>query len=132
MIVVAHFMGFYGGVRRRPGDKFEVPDGTKSKWFAPIGEKLTSGLKAPALPGPAAAPKAPADEQGQTPKPLEDMKAGELVAFAKANNLDIGGLQPQAGKEKVLAAVKAAMAPKAPADEQGPGDEGRASDQVLI
>jgi len=58
MIVVAHFMGFYGGERRRPGDQFEVPDGTKSKWFSPVGEKLAGGKKAPALPGPAVAPKA--------------------------------------------------------------------------
>lgn len=129
MKVIAHYMGFYGGERRRPGAVFEVPEGTTSKWFAPPGEKLASGMKAPALPGPASAPKAPAGEQGQAPKPLDDMKAGELVAFAKANNLDIGGLQPQAGKEKVLAAVKAAMAPTG---EQGAGAEDRVSDQPVI
>ena len=46
------------------------------------------------------------------PKPIDDMKAGELVAYAEANGLDIGGLVAQSGKEKVLAAVKEAIAKK--------------------
>lgn len=46
------------------------------------------------------------------PKPIEDMKAGELVAYAEANGLDIGGLVAQSGKEKILAAVKEAIAKK--------------------
>ena len=46
------------------------------------------------------------------PKPIEDMKAGELIAYAEANGLDIGGLVAQSGKEKVLAAVKEAIAKK--------------------
>ena len=54
---------------------------------------------------------APALEE-DAPKPLEDMKAGELVAYAEANGLDIGGLVAQAGKEKILAAVKDAIAKK--------------------
>lgn len=45
-------------------------------------------------------------------KPFEDMKAGELVKYAEAHSLDIGGLQPQVGKEKVLAAVLAAIEKK--------------------
>lgn len=35
MRVRAITMGFYGGARRRPGDVFEVPDGTKGTWFKP-------------------------------------------------------------------------------------------------
>lgn len=31
-------MGFYGGARRRPGDVFEVPDGTTASWFQPAAE----------------------------------------------------------------------------------------------
>ena len=46
------------------------------------------------------------------PKPIEDMKAGELVAYAEANGLDIGGLVAQSGKEKILAALKEAIAKK--------------------
>lgn len=46
------------------------------------------------------------------PKPLEDMKAGELVAYAESNGLDIGGLVAQSGKEKILAALKEAIAKK--------------------
>ena len=79
MTVVAHFMGFYGGERRRPGDQFEVPDGTKSKWFAPVGETL-EGKKAPALPGPAPAPKAGGKKAPALP---EQEKAGEGRASDK-------------------------------------------------
>jgi len=46
------------------------------------------------------------------PKTIDDMRAGELVAYATENGLDIGGLVPQAGKEKILAAVKEALAKK--------------------
>ena len=45
-------------------------------------------------------------------KALEDMKAGELVAYATENGLDIGGLVAQAGKGKILAAVLEAIAKK--------------------
>lgn len=40
---------------------------------------------------------------------LEDLKAGELIQYAKDNGLDIGDLKPQFGKEKILAAVLAAQ-----------------------
>lgn len=30
--------GFFGGSLRRAGTTFDVPDGTKAKWFAPIEE----------------------------------------------------------------------------------------------
>lgn len=36
--VVASEMGFLGGTRRRPGDRFFVPEDTKpASWFAPEG-----------------------------------------------------------------------------------------------
>lgn len=35
MRVKATAMGFHGGFRRRVGDVFEVPDGSKAKWFVP-------------------------------------------------------------------------------------------------
>lgn len=28
--------GFFGGARRRAGQIFEVPNGTKGKWFEPV------------------------------------------------------------------------------------------------
>lgn len=50
------------------------------------------------------------EEEGS--KSIDDMKAGELIAFAEAEHLDIGGLVAQSGKEKILAAVKLAMEAK--------------------
>lgn len=47
------------------------------------------------------------------PKPLETLKAGELLAYAQEHHLDIGDLKAQHGAEKILAAVKAAEAAKA-------------------
>jgi len=44
------------------------------------------------------------------PKALEDMRAGELLQYAKDNNLDIGDMKPQQGAEKILAAIRAAEA----------------------
>lgn len=35
MKVIATSMGFFGKARRRKGDVFDVPDGTKAKWFEP-------------------------------------------------------------------------------------------------
>jgi hypothetical protein len=43
-------------------------------------------------------------------KPLEEMKAGELLAYAKEKSLDIGDLKPQHGAEKVLSAIREAEA----------------------
>lgn len=37
MRVIAKAMGFYGGIRRREGQVFEVPEGTKGSWFEPVG-----------------------------------------------------------------------------------------------
>ena len=52
MKVQALDMGFFGGARRRPGDTFEVPDGTKAKWFTPVAE--VKAPKAPPKPVPVA------------------------------------------------------------------------------
>lgn len=42
MKVKATQVGFFGGVRRRPGDEFEVPQGTKGSWFAEVPQKGAS------------------------------------------------------------------------------------------
>ena len=64
---------------------------------------------------------APAEPKTDTtpkgPKPLEEMKAGELIAYAAAEKLNIGDMKPQAGQEKILAAVQEAIAKKAPEGE---------------
>ncbi|HLP29807.1 MAG TPA: hypothetical protein VK150_00505 [Geothrix sp.] len=43
---------------------------------------------------------------------LDAMKAGELIDYAAKNGLDIGGLVPQSGQAKILAAVKESLAKK--------------------
>ena len=35
MRVVANSLGYFGALRNA-GDEFEVPDGTKGSWFAPV------------------------------------------------------------------------------------------------
>lgn len=80
-----------------PGKVYDVPD-----WLA---KSLIHRGKAEAV----EAKDDEGDSGGSGEKPIEDMKAGELVKYAEAHSLDIGGLQPQAGKEKVLAAVKLAL-----------------------
>ena len=57
------------------------------------------------------------DASPKGPKPLEEMKAGELIAYAAAEKLDIGDMKPQAGQERILAAVREAIAKKAPGGE---------------
>ncbi|BDU76296.1 hypothetical protein [Mesoterricola sediminis] len=46
------------------------------------------------------------------PVDLDSMKASELIDYAAKNDLDIGGLVPQAGQVRILAAVKEAIAKK--------------------
>lgn len=46
--------GFFGG-RRRAGDVFDVPEGTKGKWFAPVADSKAA----------AAAPAKPAKQEPQ-------------------------------------------------------------------
>lgn len=36
MKVIALAMGFHNGSRIRPGTTFEVPEGAKATWFAPV------------------------------------------------------------------------------------------------
>lgn len=43
MRVVALQLGVWGAGRRRPGEEFEVPDGTRASWFVPV-----AGYKPPA------------------------------------------------------------------------------------
>ena len=51
-------------------------------------------------------------EDPKEPKPLEEMAASELIAYAAGNGLDIGDMKPQAGQKKILAAVLEAIAKK--------------------
>lgn len=53
----------------------------------------------------------PKKEDG--PKTIDDMKAGELIAYAAENGHDLGGLVAQSGKEKILATLKEVIASKA-------------------
>lgn len=63
--------GFFGG-RRRAGDVFEVPEGTKGKWFAPVGE-----TKAPAAAKPAKQePKALSQLGKNQPQSMTQVLAG--------------------------------------------------------
>ena len=66
---------------------------------------------------PMADTKTSGDASPKGPKPLEEMKAGELIAYAAAEKLDIGDMKPQAGQERILAAVREAIAKKAPEGE---------------
>jgi hypothetical protein len=45
MQVRALSVGFFGGARRRAGDVFDVPEGTKATWFAPVGETKAPVVK---------------------------------------------------------------------------------------
>lgn len=49
MKVIAHELGFYNG-RRRAGDVFDVPAGTKAAWFSPA----ETGEPKPEAPAPKA------------------------------------------------------------------------------
>ncbi len=46
MKVQALEMGFFGGQRIRPGQEFEVPDGTTAKWFFAVGETVKAAKPA--------------------------------------------------------------------------------------
>lgn len=45
MEVVAVKEGFYGGIRRRVGVRFDVPEGSKSKWFVPVAEYVPAASR---------------------------------------------------------------------------------------
>lgn len=51
MEVVATAVGFHGGRLRNAGDRFEVADGRKAKWFKPVEpEKLEAVPEEPEKP----------------------------------------------------------------------------------
>lgn len=54
MEVIATKPGYFGKLRQ-PGDKFEVPGGSKATWFVPVEQKAEGKKQA------AAKPKEPAD-----------------------------------------------------------------------
>jgi hypothetical protein len=45
MKVIALEMGFLNGSRVRKGTEFEVPDGTKGTWFAPVESPAAKAAK---------------------------------------------------------------------------------------
>lgn len=48
--------------------------------------------------------------EATAPKALEDMRAGELLQYAKDKGLDIGDMKPQQGAVNILAAIRAVEA----------------------
>lgn len=64
--------GFYAGARRRAGAIFEVPDGTKSKWFVSVeeAEQIVAKVK-PVKKGKAAAEPETFSELAKTATPQE-------------------------------------------------------------
>ncbi len=75
MQVYALQTGFYGGVRHRKGAVFEVPSGTKARWFAPLSSHE-------------AAPKKAARE---APKALSEIGKSQPKSFVEAMGQDPGG-----------------------------------------
>lgn len=47
MKVVALSKGFYGGSPRRAGEHFEVPDGSKAAWYAPVDSAAATAAAKP-------------------------------------------------------------------------------------
>ncbi len=72
MKVIALEMGFLNGSRIRKGEEFEVPDGTKGSWFAPVESPVAKAAK------PAKAAKA-------EPKALSQIGKGEEQSFIQAH-----------------------------------------------
>ncbi len=72
MKVIARTVGFHHGSRIRKGQEFEVADGTKASWFAPV---ESAGGKA-AKPVKAARPE---------PKALSQLGKGEDKSFIQAH-----------------------------------------------
>lgn len=97
ILVKATQLGFYGGKLRYPdGDEFEIQgEQDFGRWMVVSSEATL----------PTESPISPADPLAF----LDEMSASELISYADTNGLDIGGLVPQNGKVKILAAVKAAI-----------------------
>lgn len=72
MKVIALAMGFLNGSRIRPGTEFEVPDGSKATWFAPVDT-------------PAAAAAKPVKAGRQEPKALSQVGKGEDKSFIQVH-----------------------------------------------
>jgi len=72
MKVIALTVGFHNGSRIRKGEEFEVADGAKASWFAPI---ESAGAKA-AKPVKAARPE---------PKALSQVGKGEDKSFVQVH-----------------------------------------------
>jgi len=50
MRVTATKEGFDGAVMRRPGEEFDMPDGSKGSWFEPVPAEPVKPKKAKAAP----------------------------------------------------------------------------------
>lgn len=71
MQVIATKVGFYRGSRIREGQEFDVPEGTKGKWFKPVEEVAEVKKAKPA--------KGKADKAPETLSELAKMDAKALA-----------------------------------------------------
>lgn len=123
--VKAKQLGFYGGVLRHEDEEFSIEKiSEKGRWMAFLEPKDQEAWEAWKAEQEEAKSAEQAQKNAASVKTVEvekvvekvvyvlldDLKAGELIAYAEANGLDIGGLVPQSGKDKILEAVKAARA----------------------
>lgn len=69
MKVIALEQGFYGGKPVEAGTEFEVPEGSKSRWYAPVGNE----------------PKAPAKPKKGDPQALSQLGKEPAKSFAEAH-----------------------------------------------
>lgn len=61
MRVVAHSIGYFGAIRNA-GDEFEVPDGAKGSWFAPVAPEVKAKSAKSKGKGETPEPEQPGDE----------------------------------------------------------------------
>jgi len=112
--VKAKQLGFYGAKLRAEDEEFQIENESElGRWMqrldgGPSREDLEAAAADKALKD-AEVAKAPIVKV-EAPLALEDMKASELIAFAAKNGLAIGDMVPQNGRDKILAAVKVALA----------------------
>lgn len=84
--VRATAMGFYGGIRRRKGAVFFVPEGTVGKWFEPT-DPTAAALNNAALEDAALAKKA-AEDRVRDAKIAADQEAADKKTQADADLKD--------------------------------------------
>lgn len=72
MKVIALTVGFHNGSRIRKGDVFEVADGAKASWFAPVESVAAKAAK-------------PAKAGRPEPKALSQVGKGEDKSFIQAH-----------------------------------------------